>query len=73
VSTPLLYVRGARESGDIDAYVRGFRAAGLTAVDHQLIPGSGHFTQEEAPAETWRAVANFAGLGLPMNRMSAAG
>jgi pimeloyl-ACP methyl ester carboxylesterase len=73
VSTPLLYVRGARESGDIDEYVHGLRAAGLTAVDHQLIPGAGHFTQEEAPAETWRAVANFAGLGLPTNRMSAAG
>jgi pimeloyl-ACP methyl ester carboxylesterase len=62
VTTPLLYVRGARESGDIDAYVRGFRDAGVTAIDKHLIPAAGHFTQEEAPDETWQALARFAGL-----------
>jgi pimeloyl-ACP methyl ester carboxylesterase len=63
VSTPLLYLRGERErGGDIGPYVRGLRAAGMTSVQSALVPGAGHFTQEEAPAETWRLIAGFAGL-----------
>jgi pimeloyl-ACP methyl ester carboxylesterase len=26
------------------------------------VPGAGHFTQEEAPGETWRLIAPFANL-----------
>ncbi|MGH7868543.1 MAG: alpha/beta fold hydrolase [Candidatus Dormibacteraceae bacterium] len=62
VSTPLLYLRGELESGDISTYVAGFAAAGVEHVEQGLVPGAGHFTQEEAPQETWRLIADFAGL-----------
>jgi pimeloyl-ACP methyl ester carboxylesterase len=63
VSTPLLYLRGERErGGDIGPYVRGLRDAGVTHIQSALVPGAGHFTPQEAPAETWRLIARFAGL-----------
>jgi pimeloyl-ACP methyl ester carboxylesterase len=63
VSTPLLYLRGERErGGSIGPYVQGLRDAGVTHVESALVPGAGHFTQVEAPAETWRLIARFAGL-----------
>jgi pimeloyl-ACP methyl ester carboxylesterase len=62
VATPVLYLRGEKESGQIADYLNGFQAAGLTRLTHGLVPGAGHFTQEEAPAETWRLIASFAGL-----------
>src|SRR5437867_1558096 len=43
VATPLLYVRGERETGAIDAYVQGLRGAGMINVEHKLIPSAGHF------------------------------
>jgi pimeloyl-ACP methyl ester carboxylesterase len=60
--TPLLYLRGQHESGNIDTYVRGLRAAGVTHVQQALVPDAGHFTQEEAPEQTWQVIARFAGL-----------
>jgi pimeloyl-ACP methyl ester carboxylesterase len=62
VTTPLLYMRGEHETGRLDAYVDGLREAGITTIEQHLIPAAGHFAQEEAPAETWRALAHFAGL-----------
>jgi pimeloyl-ACP methyl ester carboxylesterase len=62
VATPVLYLRGEKESGQIADYLNGLRAAGLTQLTHGLVPGAGHFPQEEAPAETWRLIASFAGL-----------
>jgi pimeloyl-ACP methyl ester carboxylesterase len=61
MTTHLLYLRGEHESGEIGAYVTGFREAGCTRVDQAVIPGAGHFTQEEAPEDTWRLVADFLG------------
>jgi len=60
-TTPLLYLRGDHESG-IDAYVAGFRAAGVAHVEQGIVPGAGHFAPEEAPEETWRLLAGFAGV-----------
>jgi pimeloyl-ACP methyl ester carboxylesterase len=60
--TPLLYLRGEHETGDIEAYVRGLRAVGVTHVEQALVPDAGHFTQEEAPEQTWQLIARFAGL-----------
>jgi pimeloyl-ACP methyl ester carboxylesterase len=59
VDTPLLYLRGEHERGDIAEYLDGFRKVGLTNVQHGTVPGAGHFTQEEAPAATWRLIADF--------------
>ena len=63
VTTPLLYLRGRTErGGDIARYVDGLRDAGVKNVEQALIPGVGHFPQHEAPEETWRVIAAFAGL-----------
>jgi pimeloyl-ACP methyl ester carboxylesterase len=63
VTTPVLYLRGEKErGGDISGYSDGLRGAGLTRLEQAVVPGAGHFTQEEAPQETWRLIAGFAGL-----------
>ncbi len=62
VTTPLLYLRGEKESGQIADYVDGLRVARLTSLSHGLVPGAGHFTQEEAPDATWQLISAFAGL-----------
>jgi pimeloyl-ACP methyl ester carboxylesterase len=59
---PLLYLRGEHESGNIDTYVQGLRAAGVTHVEQAVVPDAGHFTQEENPEQTWQLIARFAGL-----------
>ena len=56
ISTPLLYLRGERESGTIDDYVEGFRKAGVHDVRSALIPGAGHFAPDQAPGDTWRLI-----------------
>ena len=40
VTTPLLYLRGEKETGHIADYVDGLRAAGLTSLSHGLVPGA---------------------------------
>jgi len=62
VTTPLLYLRGEKEGGQISDYLDGFRSVGLAHVDHALVPNAGHFTQEEAPEHTWRLIAEFTGI-----------
>jgi pimeloyl-ACP methyl ester carboxylesterase len=56
VDTPLLYLRGEREGGDIASYAAGLRNAGVKHVTTALVPNAGHFTQEEAPADVWRFI-----------------
>ena len=58
VSTPLRYIRGSKEGGDIEAYATAFRAAGFADVTTRLVDGCGHFTLTEDPAATWRAIKN---------------
>lgn len=60
VDTPLLYLRGERESGNIATYAAGFRDAGVKHVTTALVPNAGHFTQEEAPADIWRLISGIA-------------
>jgi pimeloyl-ACP methyl ester carboxylesterase len=50
VRTPVLYLRGAAERGlELERYVEGLRASGLTAVEGGIIPDSGHFAPDEQP------------------------
>jgi pimeloyl-ACP methyl ester carboxylesterase len=59
ISTPLLYLRGEYEKGEVDSYVAGLRGAGAQRVAHGVVRGAGHFAPEEAPDATWRLIADF--------------
>jgi len=60
VRTPLLYLRGERDPGlAVDRYVEGLRAAGVTEVRGEVIPGSGHFAPEEQPHAVAAALREF--------------
>ena len=62
VDTPVLYLRGEKETGRMEDYLRGFSAAGLRNVQHALVPGAGHFAAEDAPEEVWQLIAGFIGV-----------
>lgn len=59
IQTPVLYLRGKRESGDIQQYIVGFQKAGLQKVESGIIPDSGHFAPEEQPEKVWELIASF--------------
>ena len=62
--TPLLYLRGERESGfGLERYVSGLKAAGMTDVRGGVIEGSGHFAPDEQPERVSAAIGAFMGLG----------
>ncbi|HEY7413552.1 MAG TPA: alpha/beta hydrolase [Ktedonobacteraceae bacterium] len=61
INTPLLYLRGEFEGGDMDEYINGFHAVGISSVTAARIPGSGHFTPEENPQAVWAEIARFLG------------
>jgi pimeloyl-ACP methyl ester carboxylesterase len=64
ITTPLLYLRGEHESGEIGDYVEGFGKAGVRDLRSGVIPGAGHFAPDQAPADTWRLItAEFAPRG----------
>jgi len=64
VRTPVLYLRGQRELGSMDDYLRGFRAAGLDDLRGALIPDSGHFAADEQPRAVAEAIGRFIGAPL---------
>ncbi|TPI66214.1 alpha/beta hydrolase [Mesorhizobium sp. B3-1-3] len=49
ITTPVLYLRGSAESGDIADYLDGLRSAGLSRVEGDIIADSGHFAADENP------------------------
>jgi pimeloyl-ACP methyl ester carboxylesterase len=59
VDTPLLYLRGEHERGELSDYVEGFVGAGLTRVSSAVVGGAGHFAPEDNPAVVWRCVREF--------------
>jgi pimeloyl-ACP methyl ester carboxylesterase len=61
-SIPALYLRGADESGNIEEYVAGLRAAGLSTIVGTTIPNCGHFSPEEQPRAVWKAISEFIGV-----------
>jgi pimeloyl-ACP methyl ester carboxylesterase len=60
VTTPVLYLRGDGEGGDIAAYAEGFRKAGAANLTTATIRDTGHFSQEEQPAAVWAEIHAFA-------------
>ncbi|MEV7008133.1 alpha/beta hydrolase [Streptosporangium sp. NPDC051022] len=65
VGTPLLYLRGEGEGGDITTYAQGFRESGIRHLTTALVSDAGHFAQEEAPDQVWKLIRDFAARGLP--------
>ena len=59
IETPLLYLRGSREPGDIATYAEGFRSAGVRRLSTAVIADSGHFTPEEQPEAAWAEIEQF--------------
>jgi pimeloyl-ACP methyl ester carboxylesterase len=58
VATPVLYVRGDAESGELKLYVDGLRQSGLINIQGRSIANCGHFSPDEQPralAEALRA------------------
>lgn len=65
VDTPVLYLRGQREAGLVDDYLKGLRAAGLQNVRGGLISNAGHFAPDEQPGAVAEAVGRFIGAFDP--------
>ncbi|HEU5293363.1 MAG TPA: alpha/beta hydrolase [Burkholderiaceae bacterium] len=63
--TPVLYLRGQRELGSMDDYLRGLRAAGLHDLRGTLIPDSGHYAPDEQPRAVAQAIGRFIGALAP--------
>ena len=59
-TTPVLYLRGDGEGGDISVYAAGFRKAGVENLTTAIIQDAGHFAQEEQPAAVWSRIEAFA-------------
>jgi pimeloyl-ACP methyl ester carboxylesterase len=49
VETPVLYLRGDHEPGELADYAQGLRASGLNRLETGTIPHAGHFIPEENP------------------------
>jgi len=62
VQTPVLYMRGSCEQGDMDRYLSGLHSGGLHNLQGRIIPNSGHFMSEEQPEALLDALRVFLGL-----------
>ena len=58
VQTRVLYLRGDRETGNLEDYVKGLRESGLPNVEGRLIPNSGHYAPDEQPGEVVAILRN---------------
>ncbi|WP_084507906.1 alpha/beta hydrolase [Mesorhizobium sp. WSM3224] len=59
ITTPVLYLRGSAAPGDIADYLDGFRSAGLSRVEGDIIADSGHFAADENPTALAARLARF--------------
>ncbi len=66
IETPLLYLRGEREGGDLDQYLAGFRETGIHNVQGARIPGAGHFAADEQPESVWQQILAFVNHNNPL-------
>lgn len=58
--THVLYVRGDREGGDINDYVRGLQNSGIQYVNSAIVHDCGHFSPLEAPERLAQILKRFA-------------
>ena len=65
IDVPALLLLSDRMGPLAPVFDDGFRAAGLTAFSHTIMTGAGHFLPEEAPEQTWHAIADFIGSRAP--------
>jgi pimeloyl-ACP methyl ester carboxylesterase len=61
VDVPVLYLRGEKESGNMQDYVTGLQKSGLHDLSSKLIAASGHFSPEEQPQLVAEAIQDFVG------------
>jgi pimeloyl-ACP methyl ester carboxylesterase len=61
VDVPVLYLRGEKESGNMQDYVAGLQKSGLRKLSSKLIAASGHFAPEEQPELVAAAIREFIG------------
>lgn len=59
VQTRVLYLRGERETGNLEDYVKGLRESGLQNLEGRLIPNSGHYAPDEQPGEIVAILRDF--------------
>ena len=59
VNTPLLYLKGAKDYGDIATYIQGFKESGINNIIGKSIPDSAHFGPEENPEFVAQAIDEF--------------
>jgi pimeloyl-ACP methyl ester carboxylesterase len=59
VMVPVLYLRGERSGGDLDAYAAGLTDGGLVNLRTERIDDTGHFITEEQPDAVWDTIRRF--------------
>jgi pimeloyl-ACP methyl ester carboxylesterase len=59
IETPVLYIRGKQEYGNIDTYLKGFRESGLQNINGAVIENCGHFSSEEQPKQVASLIEKF--------------
>jgi len=71
LETPVLYVRGDHEYGQIETYLAGLRRAGVRNLTGETLDDCGHFSPQEQPAALAAALRRFAGLPARRETVSA--
>jgi pimeloyl-ACP methyl ester carboxylesterase len=59
IETPMLYLRGDADGGNPEDYVKGLLQAGVEQLETGVLPASGEYAPEEAPAELVIALRRF--------------
>jgi pimeloyl-ACP methyl ester carboxylesterase len=64
IDTPVLYLRGDHDSGDLEDYLQGLRDGGLREVQGRRIADCGHFAPDEQPEAVGAALREFVAPGV---------
>lgn len=66
VETPVLYMRGEQEGGDIDDYMKGLWSVGFNHLEGRVVEKAGHFCPDEQPGRAWQLISDFILERAPM-------